>query len=169
MFFRFSFNGYSVKFSPFEEGRIAVATAQNFGIIGNGRQYVLQVSGYAPHYRTAMHDISDRVSLLVPDRSHLDSRPSPSRPVCEQITPNGLREVAVFDTTDGLYDCAWSEDNENILVSASGDGSIKVWDLHAPPTANPLRSFEEHSREVHNGGAHSSYTGTSLPRYLHTC
>ena len=68
--------------------------------------------------------------------------------VIAQITPNGLREVAVFDTTDGLYDCAWSEDNENILVSASGDGSIKVWDLQAPPTANPLRSFEEHSREV---------------------
>ena len=64
------------------------------------------------------------------------------------MTPNGLREVAVFDTADGLYDCAWSEDNENILVSASGDGSIKVWDLHAPPAANPLRSFEEHSREV---------------------
>ncbi len=41
--FRTAFNGYAVKFSPFEEGRIAVATAQNFGIIGNGRQYVLQV------------------------------------------------------------------------------------------------------------------------------
>lgn len=64
------------------------------------------------------------------------------------MTPNGLREVAVFDTADGLYDCVWSEDNENILVSASGDGSIKVWDLQAPPAANPLRSFEEHSREV---------------------
>lgn len=64
------------------------------------------------------------------------------------MTPGGLREVAVFDTTDGLYDCVWSEDNENILVSASGDGSIKVWDLNAPPAANPLRSFEEHTREV---------------------
>ncbi len=42
--FRTAFNGYAVKFSPFEEGRLAVATAQNFGIIGNGRQYVLQVS-----------------------------------------------------------------------------------------------------------------------------
>ena len=42
--FRTAFNGYAVKFSPFEEGRVAVATAQNFGIIGNGRQYVLQVS-----------------------------------------------------------------------------------------------------------------------------
>ena len=44
MFYRCPFNGYAIKFSPFEEGRIAVATAQNFGIIGNGRQYVLQVS-----------------------------------------------------------------------------------------------------------------------------
>lgn len=33
-----------MKFSPFEQGKVAVATAQNFGIIGNGKQYVLQVS-----------------------------------------------------------------------------------------------------------------------------
>lgn len=43
MRFKTEFNGYAVKFSPFEDGRIAVATSQNFGIIGNGRQYVLQV------------------------------------------------------------------------------------------------------------------------------
>ena len=150
MFFRFSFNGYSVKFSPFEEGRIAVATAQNFGIIGNGRQYVLQVTTSPSPIPTtclpchAMRSSAACTRILAPSASdrliHASAR--------QQITPNGLREVAVFDTTDGLYDCAWSEDNENILVSASGDGSIKVWDLHAPPPANPLRSFEEHSREV---------------------
>jgi hypothetical protein len=33
-----------IEFSPFIENRVAVATAQNFGIIGNGRQYVLEVS-----------------------------------------------------------------------------------------------------------------------------
>lgn len=89
-----------------------------------------------------------------------------------QATQQGLKQVAVFDTKDGLYDCAWSEvlleyivpgktctahtltfpnslqENENILASASGDGSIKLWDLAAPPQANPLRSFEEHTREV---------------------
>ena len=37
MMFKVGFNGYSVKFSPYHEGRLAVATAQNFGIIGNGR------------------------------------------------------------------------------------------------------------------------------------
>lgn len=42
---RTAFNAYSVKFSPFFEGRIAVATAQNFGIIGNGKQHVFEVGG----------------------------------------------------------------------------------------------------------------------------
>mmetsp|Transcript_12072 Transcript_12072/g.20425 ORF Transcript_12072/g.20425 Transcript_12072/m.20425 type:complete len:316 (-) Transcript_12072:280-1227(-) len=107
MFFKTAYNGYAIEFSPFIENRVAVATAQNFGIIGNGRQYVLEFG------------------------------------------PQGVRELLSFDTADGLYDCAWSEENENILVSASGDGSIKVWDLSAPPQMNPLRSFEEHSHEVY--------------------
>ena len=61
-------------------------------------------------------------------------------------------EHRAFDTADGLYDCCWSEENENILVSACGDGSIKVWDVAAPPAANPLRSFQEHTHEVGVGG-----------------
>lgn len=56
-------------------------------------------------------------------------------------------EVAGFDTVDGLYDCAWSEENENVLVAACGDGSVKVYDLGAPPNANPLRNFREHKHE----------------------
>ena len=40
---RTAFNAYSVKFSPFHDNRLAVATAQNFGIIGNGRQHVFEV------------------------------------------------------------------------------------------------------------------------------
>eukprot|EP00878_Enallax_costatus_P020020 GHUV01021148.1.p1 GENE.GHUV01021148.1~~GHUV01021148.1.p1 ORF type:complete len:123 (+),score=33.70 GHUV01021148.1:193-561(+) len=104
--FKTTFNGYSVKFSPFIESRLAVATAQNFGIIGNGRLHILE------------------------------------------MTPGGLIETAAFDTADGLYDCAWSEENENIVLAASGDGSVKVYDLAAPPMANPLRVFKEHRHEV---------------------
>lgn len=36
--FQTPFQACAVKFSPFEEGKVAVATAQNFGIIGNGKQ-----------------------------------------------------------------------------------------------------------------------------------
>ena len=82
--------------------------AQNFGIVGNGRQHVFQMAPGG----------------------------------------GGLVEVAAFDTLDGVYDCAWNEENENILLAASGDGSIKVYDLGLPPQANPLRQFHEHKHEV---------------------
>ena len=45
--FKTTFNGYAAKFSPFVDNRLAVATAQNFGIIGNGRLHVLEVSATA--------------------------------------------------------------------------------------------------------------------------
>jgi peroxin-7 len=45
--FKMEFNGYSVQFSPFDD-RLAVGAAQNFGIIGNGKQYVLQVTSQSP-------------------------------------------------------------------------------------------------------------------------
>lgn len=41
--YKTAFQGYAVAYSPFENGKIAVATSQNFGIIGNGKQYVLEV------------------------------------------------------------------------------------------------------------------------------
>jgi peroxin-7 len=59
-----------------------------------------------------------------------------------------MREVAAFDTADGSYDCCWSEANENLLLSASGDGGIRLYDLAAPAQVNPLRMFKEHTHEV---------------------
>ena len=38
-------------------------------------------------------------------------------------------ERSSYETQDGLYDVAWSEIHENQLVTASGDGSIKLWDV----------------------------------------
>lgn len=35
------FNPYAVKYSPYYDSRIAVASAANFGIVGNGRLYSL--------------------------------------------------------------------------------------------------------------------------------
>lgn len=109
--FKTPFNGYSVKFSPFFENRLAVATAQNFGILGNGRLHVLALP------------------------------PAPGAPITE---------IAAFDTADAIYDLAWSESHESLLVAAVADGSVKVYDSNLPPAANPLRSLQEHTREVHS-------------------
>lgn len=36
---------------------------------------------------------------------------------------------ASYETQDAIYDVAWSEVHENQLVTASGDGSIRLWDV----------------------------------------
>lgn len=38
------FNPYSVKYSPYYDNKIAVGTSANFGIVGNGRTFVLNLT-----------------------------------------------------------------------------------------------------------------------------
>lgn len=38
------YNPYAVKYSPYYDSRIAVATSANFGIVGNGRVFALALT-----------------------------------------------------------------------------------------------------------------------------
>ncbi|OAA81517.1 peroxisomal targeting signal 2 receptor [Akanthomyces lecanii RCEF 1005] len=98
------FNPYAVKYSPYYDSRIAVASAANFGIVGNGRLYSLG------------------------------------------LTAQGIQVEKAFDTNDSLYDLAWSEINENQLIVACGDGSLKLFDLGVDDF--PVMNFHEHKRET---------------------
>lgn len=48
------------------------------------------------------------------------------------LAPDGVRLVQSFDWKDGLFDVTWAENNENILITAGGDGSIQIWDIAQP-------------------------------------
>jgi hypothetical protein len=81
------YNGYAIKYSPFFDNRLACAASANFGLVGNGRLYILG------------------------------------------LTAQGIVGEKWFDTQDGLFDTAWSEIHENQIGVASGDGSIKLFDI----------------------------------------
>lgn len=99
------YNGYGVQYSPFFDNKLAVATAANYGLVGNGKLFVLN------------------------------------------IDPNGaIAEQIGWETQDGLFDLSWSEVHENQVVTANGDGSIKLFDMMVPNY--PVMNFKEHSREV---------------------
>ncbi|KAJ2376062.1 peroxisomal targeting signal 2 receptor, partial [Coemansia sp. RSA 2603] len=70
--------------------------------------------------------------------------------LCVLNTPNagtkGLVPRQNYDTQDGLFDLTWSEIHENQLATASGDGSIKLWDITLKQ--HPITQWKEHKREV---------------------
>ncbi|KAL4246355.1 WD repeat peroxin-7 family protein [Abortiporus biennis] len=98
------FAHYGLAWSPFHNTRLAVASAANYGLVGNGRLHLTSVG------------------------------------------PAGINLDKQYDTQDGLYDVAWSEIHENQIVTASGDGSLKLWDVMLNDL--PIRAWQEHTREV---------------------
>lgn len=137
----------SVKFSPFFENRIAVTTSQNFGIVGNGGLHVLEVR--VPEETRNSLCVRHALTLAGDGFARKwGGLPDDFLSFATQTSPQGIRPLVAYETLDGLYDCAWSEENENVVAAACGDGSVKVYDIAQPPQANPLRSFHEHQHEV---------------------
>jgi len=65
---------------------------------------------------------------------------------CLGLSAHGIQLEKAFDTNDALYDLAWSEINENQLIVATGDGSVKLFDLGV--NQFPVMNFHEHKRET---------------------
>ena len=68
---------------------------------------------------------------------------------------SGLRLFRSFDWNDGLFDVTWSENNEHVLVTCSGDGSLQLWDTAR--ATGPLQVFKEHTQEVGRRSFWASY------------
>jgi peroxin-7 len=84
--------GQQIQWSPFYEGLLACATSANFGIVGNGRLFILEEKGVG----------------------------------------HPVQVKQVYDTQDGLFDVCFAENHNQQCITASGDGSIKLFDLTLP-------------------------------------
>ncbi|AMD18982.1 HBR081Cp [Eremothecium sinecaudum] len=99
------YSGYGIQYSPFFDDTLAVATGSNFGLVGNGKLFILRIAA------------------------------------------NGqIAESNSFLTIDGLFDVAWNELNENQVLTAQGDGSLRLFDVNLQKY--PVAIFKEHQREV---------------------
>jgi hypothetical protein len=103
------FAHYSLAWSPFHTARIALASSANFGLVGNGRLHL--VSLLPGQSGTLVLNLDKQFVIAF----------TPTRQLYNVISSR-------YDTQDGLFDVAWSEIHENQLVTASGDGSIRLWD-----------------------------------------
>jgi peroxin-7 len=61
-------------------------------------------------------------------------------------TSHAHTTIPRFDTQDSLFDTTWSEAHENQLLTAGGDGSVKLFDITL--SEFPVQSWQEHAREV---------------------
>lgn len=74
-----------------------------------------------------------------------------------RLLPGGagaLVESKTMAWGDGLFDVAWSEQNADYVVTASGDGGLQLWNINADSSAAgpavPKLCYQEHTKEVYS-------------------
>ena len=124
------FNGYSVKYSPFFDSRIAVAASANYGLVGNGRLYVL---GLTPDGVVAEKWFDTQDSLF--DTAWSEAHEN------QLLTAGGDGSVKLFDLTldqfpvqswqaheREVFAVHWNLVAKDMFLSSSWDGTVKIWD-----------------------------------------
>ncbi|BES93215.1 unnamed protein product [Nesidiocoris tenuis] len=65
------------------------------------------------------------------------------------VSPEGqILEYSKYDWSDGLFDVVWSETHPDIVVAASGDGILHVWNVSTPEV--PAKTMKEHKKEIYS-------------------
>lgn len=68
-----------------------------------------------------------------------------------EVSANGsIVERSTREWSDGLFDVAWSEHERDVVLTASGDGTLQLWktDLDAAEAQVPKVCYSEHAKEV---------------------
>lgn len=138
------FNGSAVEFSPFYADQLAVATGANFGIIGNGRLFILANGTMKKWY-----DTQDGMLDVAWSECHEK----------QLVVGCGDGSIKLFDVTVDtfpimdfrehqreVYSVNWNPISKSTFLSASWDLTIKLWD----PTRNvSLSTWAEHSHCIY--------------------
>lgn len=144
------FNAYAVKYSPFFDNRLAVSAGANFGLVGNGRLYILSLTpqGIVCDKYFETQDCLFDTAWSEAHENHL-------------LAAGGDASVKLFDIglsqpgQDTAFPiAAWNEHSREVLcvhwnlvskdrfLSSSWDGSIKVY---SPERDQSLRTLPVHS------------------------
>lgn len=124
------YNGYALQYSPFFDNKLAVATAANFGLVGNGRLYILDISANGSVGNPIHWDTQDGLFDVAWSECHEN----------QVVAASGDGLLKLFDTTVGqlpvrhwhehsreVFCVNWNMIDKQTFLSSSWDGCIKIW------------------------------------------
>ncbi|KAJ5131377.1 uncharacterized protein N7515_007416 [Penicillium bovifimosum] len=128
------FQGCAVKYSPFFDNRLAVASSANFGLVGNGRLHILELTanGIQP-----LKSFTTQDSLYDTAWSELHEN--------QVLAASGDGSIKLFDCTANdfpisswkehgreVFSVNWNPVAKDRFCSSSWDGTVRVWSPHRP-------------------------------------
>ena len=124
------YNGYGIQYSPYFDNKLAVATAANYGLVGNGKLFILDIEPLGRVREQMSWETQDGLFDLAWSEVHENQ--------CVVASGDGL--IKLFDTTVAQFPIMqWREHQREVFlvnwnlvdktnfVTGSWDGTIKIW------------------------------------------
>ncbi|KAI5301710.1 peroxisomal targeting signal 2 receptor, partial [Ascosphaera pollenicola] len=161
------FNGYAVKYSPFFDSRLAVAAAANFGLVGNGRFYIFDLTpnGIVPlKWYTTQDSLFDLAWSEVHENQALVASGDGSVKLFD-VAVDDFPVMNWKEHTREVFSVHWNLVAKDKFASSSWDGTVKIWSPERPqslltlPTLSCTYStaFSPHSADLVSCVSSDSY------------
>lgn len=124
------YSGYGVQYSPFFDNKLAVVSGSNFGLVGNGKLFILEITPQGKVQEVNSFLTQDCLFDLAWNELHES----------QVIVAQGDGSLRLFDTKLAQYPiaifkehqkevfcCNWNLLSKNTFVSSSWDGTVKIW------------------------------------------
>lgn len=140
------YNGYAVKYSPFYDNKLAVATAANYGLVGNGKLWILSIQNNGRITPDASFETQDGLFDVAWSELHEN----------RVLTSSGDGTISLFDITLSKFPIAkyrehtkeafsvyWNLVDKTLFCSSSWDGTVKIWNPNRPQSLMTLASQKD--------------------------
>ncbi|CCD26996.1 Pex7p NDAI_0J01040 [Naumovozyma dairenensis CBS 421] len=144
------FSGYNIQYSPFFDNKLAVASASNYGLVGNGKLVILDILPDGTIKESNSFLTQDCLFDVAWNESHESQCLVAQGDGSLRLFDINLQKypIAIFkEHKKEVLSCNWNLINKNLFLSSSWDGDVKVWStarqaslitlspIHTDPTA----------------------------------
>ncbi|KAH3668937.1 hypothetical protein OGAPHI_002692 [Ogataea philodendri] len=152
------YNGYACKYSPFYDNKLAVATAANYGLVGNGKLAILSIQDNGMITQDTEFETQDGLFDVAWSELHEN----------QVLTCAGDGSISLFDITlqqfpiqkyqehtREVFSVYWNMVDKSIFCSSSWDGTVKIWSPNRNQSMLTLVSQQDMSHSAEPSAAPS--------------
>lgn len=124
------YNGYGVRYSPFFDNKLAVATAANYGLVGNGKLFILSIDGQGQIHNEIGWETQDGLFDVAWSEVHENQLATALGDGLVKIFDLKVPQFPVMNYKEHqreVFSVNWNLVDKSSFVTSSWDGSIKVW------------------------------------------
>lgn len=142
------YSGYGIQYSPYFDNRLAVVSGSNFGLVGNGKLFILDIDARGRINEANSFITQDCLFDVAWNEMHENQVLVAQGDGTLRLFDTKLKQypIAIFsEHQKEVFSCNWNLVTKQDFVSSSWDGTVKLW---SPQRKESLMTLVPHPMDI---------------------